>query len=133
MFNPNVSNLNNSNYNNIFNNSRNDDILANKISNINKINKEPLINSFNKNFTNGYNNESKINFESNNNEFNNIVKLIIMKKNKKKSYQALSIKRPPFPHRVIHLLEISNFYQQIIIKINIQNNHLLVISNIPIQ
>ena len=72
MFNPNVSNLNNSNYNNMFNNSRNDDILANKISNINKINNEPLINSFNKNFTNGYNNESKINFESNNNEFNNI-------------------------------------------------------------
>ena len=71
MFNPNETNLNNSNYNN-FNNSRNDDILANKISNINKINNEPLINSFNKIFTNGYNNESNINFESSNNEFNNI-------------------------------------------------------------
>ena len=71
IFNPNVSNLNNSNYS-IFNQSRNDNILENKISNINKINNEPLINSFNKNFMNGYNNESNINFESSKNEINNI-------------------------------------------------------------
>ena len=71
MFNPKISNFNNNNYN-IFNQPRNDDILANKISNINKINNEPLINSFNKNFTNRSNNESNINFESSNNEFNNI-------------------------------------------------------------
>ena len=72
MFNQQVPNFNNYNYNNnIFNKSKNDDILANKISNINKINNEPLINSFNKNFSNGYNNESTINFESSNNDLNN--------------------------------------------------------------
>ena len=71
MFNAKISNFNNNNYN-IFNQPRNDDILANKISNINKINNEPLINSFNKNFTNRSNNESNINFESSNNEYNNI-------------------------------------------------------------
>ena len=72
MFNQQVPNFNNYNYNNnIFNKSKNDDILANKISNINKINNEPLINSFNKNFSNGYNNESTINFESSNYDLNN--------------------------------------------------------------
>ena len=71
MFNPKISNFNNNNYN-IFNQPRNDDILANKISNINKINNEPLINSFNKNFTNRSINESNINFESSNNVFNNM-------------------------------------------------------------
>ena len=56
IFNRQNENINNDN---IFSQSRNDDDLANKISNINKINNEPLINSFNKTFTNEYSNEKR--------------------------------------------------------------------------
>lgn len=68
----------NFNYDNNFVVSRNEDDLANKISNINKINnKGPLINSFNKIYTNGnsnenYNNDNiNANFDYNFNNNNN--------------------------------------------------------------
>ena len=70
-----IFNRQNENINNdiIFSQSRNYDDLENKISNINKINNEPLINSFNKTFTNEYNNEKRnYNLKNENNYmFNN--------------------------------------------------------------
>jgi len=74
MFNRQDPNMN-YNYNNNFVESKNEDVLANKISNINKINNNgPLMNSFNKIYTNGNSNENYNNDNINNNfdyNFNN--------------------------------------------------------------